>query len=381
MSLVVLVAAALAAACDPASKTVAGPTTGELDVTLTTAGADNPGGFSLSLDGAAPAAIASDAKQVFLALDAGPHSAELGGLGTNCTASPNPATATVVAGRVAGVAVHVTCANRRIVFQRGYSIYTINSDGSGLAGPLAPGPIGTRDMAPVWSPDGARIAFISTRASLFFSVFVMNADGSGLEQITTDGAYYSPAWSPDGTLLAASHVRSADPLIFNIAVITLATHAVRQLHDESGIDFGPSWSPDGQRIIFGYFLQGSTFQIWTMTKDGDTRTALTNTSSNETEPRFSPNGEQIVFKSDRGGSNTQIYVMNADGTNQRPVTNSPSVFFDGPAWSPDGLKLIYASNRLSGSEQLSLEMMGLAGGGSVPIAPGTNNDQAPSFGR
>jgi Tol biopolymer transport system component len=68
--------------------------------------------------------------------------------------------------------------------------------------------------SPAWSPDGARIAFDQfTDVSGRQQVFVMNADGSGKHQITTDPAWscMGPSWSPDGKHLAISCRSAASP--------------------------------------------------------------------------------------------------------------------------------------------------------------------------
>jgi Tol biopolymer transport system component len=60
-------------------------------------------------------------------------------------------------------------------------------------------------------------------------------------------------------------------------------------------------------------------------------------------PAWSPDGRKIVFVSDRDG-NSEIYVMNANGSGQRSLTRNPAYDAD-PAWSPDGRKLAFVSNR------------------------------------
>ena len=57
-------------------------------------------------------------------------------------------------------------------------------------------------MQPAWSPDGGKIAFVSTRDGNP-EIYVMNADGTGVVNLSTNAASdLGPAWSPDGTRLA-----------------------------------------------------------------------------------------------------------------------------------------------------------------------------------
>src|SRR5262249_28541393 len=56
---------------------------------------------------------------------------------------------------------------------------------------------------PAWSPDGSRLAFAqSTCNHGCDSIFIVNADGTGLRPITRPGNRWSPAWSPDGSRIA-----------------------------------------------------------------------------------------------------------------------------------------------------------------------------------
>jgi TolB protein len=96
-----------------------------------------------------------------------------------------------------------------------YDLFVVNADASGLRR-LTEGP--AYDMYPTWSPDGARIAFESTRATpadfegpardpertADFDVFVVDADGGEPENLSRDVQRLQkfPDWSPDGRWLA-----------------------------------------------------------------------------------------------------------------------------------------------------------------------------------
>ena len=79
---------------------------------------------------------------------------------------------------------------------------SINPDGTGRKLGVAPLP-GEGASSLVWSPDGSRLAFwLADDADLNAQIFVINADGSSLQQITRDGDNRWPAWSSDGSRIA-----------------------------------------------------------------------------------------------------------------------------------------------------------------------------------
>lgn len=92
------------------------------------------------------------------------------------------------------------------------SIWKMNSDGSGAVNLSKDAK--TDDSAPVWSPDGTRIAFTSNRDRLA-QIYVMNADGSGARRVSHgDGADFTPSWSPDGNWIAFTSTRNGSTDIF-----------------------------------------------------------------------------------------------------------------------------------------------------------------------
>lgn len=85
----------------------------------------------------------------------------------------------------------------------------VNPDGTGLREGVAtlPGTFGGNSL--VWSPDGSRLAFwMADNDDRNAQIFVINADGTGLRQITEEGENHWPAWSPDGSRIA--FVRDGD---------------------------------------------------------------------------------------------------------------------------------------------------------------------------
>ena len=83
--------------------------------------------------------------------------------------------------------------------------------------------------------------------------------------------------------------------------------------------------------------------LWIMNDDGSDPVRLTDGTSDDTLPAWSPDGKRIAYVSNRAG-NRDIWVMNADGTHRENITRTPADEWT-PAWSPDGASIAFASNR------------------------------------
>ena len=182
-----------------------------------------------------------------------------------------------------------------------------------------------RDLAPVWSPDGSRIAFVTRREGSTPEIYTISSDGSDERRIATGG-----------------HESTSHPILV--------------------------WSPDGQCIAFRDFDRGwreGRFQpvgyfIATVGWDGSGCSGFRRIFESESgvgEPIWSPDGRRIAFLATDENSSTAIYSIDVDGSNARqaftfadwPENISEAMGVSGTRmwWSPDGSEirfLWYAPN-------------------------------------
>ncbi|MEX2661657.1 MAG: hypothetical protein WD227_06995, partial [Vicinamibacterales bacterium] len=95
-------------------------------------------------------------------------------------------------------------------------------------------------------------------------------------------------------------------------------------------------SPDGRTIVFE--LLGD---LYTLPVTGGDATRITSGQAYDMQPAFSPDGKRLVFISDRNGSEN-VWVANADGTKPRAITTTERENYMSPAWAPDGEYVIAA---------------------------------------
>jgi len=229
--------------------------------------------------------------------------------------------------------------SRPIVFgsrdaQDVWDIFAINADGTGLRN-LTRSAI--EDVYPAWNETRSRIAFRSTKQP--GGVFVMNADGSGMRHLYTEPYTVIDhfSWSPDGRHLAVEGGWEGTGR--QIRRVDLSTGISRVL-DRGGAS--PDWSPDGQSIAFHKYVNSSVGnQVFVMNaSDGSNLRNLT-VGRGGLDPSWSPDGRRIAFSSGSGSLN--IWVMNADGSN--PVQLSTGAGNDRlPVWSSDGDQIAFQRN-------------------------------------
>jgi TolB protein len=267
---------------------------------------------------------------------------------------------------------------------RTHNVWVMNADGSGAVPLTKMQAVGAECVSPAWSPDGRKLLFDSGRAldgsdasGTGSNIWVMNADGSNAVPLTrlTASNNQRPVWSPDGSRVAFDSSRALDGSdnlnlnqTFNIWVMNAdgsgAFPLTRLTAAPSAGSLVARWSPDSRKVAFesGRALDGSNnsnpngVNVWVVNADGSAATPLTRLNASHAGAAgaaWSPDGTQLAFASsgaldvsNSGNGSTNIWVMRADGSSAKPLTkfNSSGLGADSAAWAPDGSKLAYVCN-------------------------------------
>jgi TolB protein len=212
-------------------------------------------------------------------------------------------------------------------------ILVMNADGSGREN-LTTGP--DEDTEPAWSPDGSRLAFVRSEA-----VYVIREDGGGLRRLT---AGFSPAWAPDGAriVLARRVGRGVD-----LYVIRANGRGLRRLTRTAALESEPEWSPDGRLIACVRAGRTGSAHLYVIRPDGRGVRRVTSGLVEDSSPTWSPDGRQLAFvRDDESLGVSRVFVTTLDGARVRPLVSElqldPAATVEGgPSWAPDGKRIVF----------------------------------------
>ncbi|MEK6742549.1 MAG: hypothetical protein AABZ15_03015 [Nitrospirota bacterium] len=239
-------------------------------------------------------------------------------------------------------------------------------------------------------PDGKRIVFASTKdlpgdcppkpktpaGARYvwplhpYDIYKADPDGADLVRITTNAQYDAePVVSPDGKQIVFGSQRNGD---FDIYIMNADGSNVRRLTDRVGYDGGPWFSPDGTKIVWRAWYPESEAEraqwkdcmeknyilafplsLWVMDVDGSNKRLVLSNGATNFAPSWHPDGNRIIFASNMDdwredirqfGHNFELYLINLDGKGLERITFN-TTFDSFPMFSPDGKKLVWASNR------------------------------------
>jgi len=250
----------------------------------------------------------------------------------------------------------------------GYGIWVVNPDGSGARQVTTdPAPGASNDSRPAWSPDGTRIAFVRNN-----DLFVMNADGSGSTNLTPPGVFASsvddPEWSPTGDEIVFG---GTDNQIYAINAGGGAPVQLTPAGVSPGNRSNPSWSPDGARIAYS-LNAGANAGIWTIDRATAPNEALQVTTGGEMwELSWSPDGTKFGFAMDVGNpAQEELWVVNVDGSGLTQLNVDAGTAMDWGVAStlqpPPAAPVL--GERVNVEEVSGTVLVGVRGGGSARAA-------------
>ncbi len=133
-----------------------------------------------------------------------------------------------------------------------------------------------------WSPAGSRVAFAARKLSLgrfTTALFVVNADGTDLHQITPSGVgALSAQWSPNGALIAFTSGCCGFPQVWVVHPDGTGIGRVTTAVDRA-VFLTPVWSPDSTKLLFNRVDRHGETSLWTANTDGSGLSKLTDTIS------------------------------------------------------------------------------------------------------
>jgi Tol biopolymer transport system component len=324
---------------------------GALSVLIATGGSvPDPDGYAVLVD-TIPAIPVSDQDSILVPdLPAGQRTVRLAGLAAQCVVrGTNPRH--VELPQAAPTRFDVTCVpspSQMIAFSSNrpeirfrHDLFILDGGASNLRNLTETPAINERE--PVWSPDGARLAYHTFEDSNTDGVYVMDAVThistplvGGLQDI--EGLQ----WSPDGTrlLFASQTSGSVQPL----TTYTFSTGQSKAV--ASAVRFtGFVWSPDGSEIAYSTARavnQGDTSTISIVAAGGGlSRVVRTTTETELSIQDWSKDGTTLAYTETERDRRGDIYLLVIDGS--RPPTNVTEelAFYSEARWSPDGRILAF----------------------------------------
>jgi Tol biopolymer transport system component len=237
-------------------------------------------------------------------------------------------------------------------------------DRAGTARGTLGDPDGTLNIPRV-SPDGRRVV-VMRRIQGNTDLWLL--DGARTTRFTFDPADGFPVWSPDGRRIVFASTRSGAWYLYQ--KLTNGTGVEERLLGPDQIKIPVSWSPDGRILMYLINNAQTKTDLWVLPMAGEhSPSAFLQTPFREALAVFSPDGRWVTYQSDESGRN-EIYIRPfvAPGAADKSAGGQWQVSTQGgiaPMWRPDGKELYY----LNPAGEMMAAPITVSGTGLQPGAP------------
>jgi TolB protein len=192
-------------------------------------------------------------------------------------------------------------------------------------------------MSPAWSADGQWLAYVSFENRVAAIIVQQLRTGQRQRVSARAGVNGAPVWSPDGRRLALTLSGTGGNL--DIYVLDLATQALIRITDDPAIDTEPAWSADGANLYFTSDRSGGPQIYRTDVAQHQRVQRISFDSPYNARARPSPDGRSLALVT-REGSDYRIAVQDLANGGVRVLTRGS--LDESPSFAPNGMTLIYA---------------------------------------
>jgi hypothetical protein len=233
--------------------------------------------------------------------------------------------------------------NGKLAYFRNPSIFTANADGSAETLVATVPTTYLADQTPLWSPDGAHLAYLTSVESpgiVEFVPEVVDADGGNPKQLAAHGNFLLACWLDASTLVAVATYSSEAPFLLDEDLYAFGLDgSVRRLTADGLVkDVSPQGcAPDGSAVAYAEDVADRS-RARVVSADGSRNVVVTPAGVSDTEPSWSPRGDELAFT--RYGTDARgLYASDPTGDGARRVSSRPAAQI---RWSPDGASILYA---------------------------------------
>ncbi|GAB4151829.1 MAG: S9 family peptidase [Planctomycetota bacterium] len=246
--------------------------------------------------------------------------------------------------RTADIAENRSIARLHVLDLRDHADHVVPGEGSAFS--------------PMWSPDGRRLAFVSTRGGSP-QIWIADADGGGRARRVTDhpGGVSNAEWSPDGRwFLFTARVKVGEDLRDLYPDLPKAN---ARAYDDLMVRHWDEWKDGTYSHLFVVDANGGA--AMDLMPDDRFDTPLAPFGGSE-QIAWSPDGEEICYTMKRvadpeASTDSSLFVVGAEGGASKCLTEGMPGFDQDPVYSPDGKWIAFGSMARGGFESDRMRLM------------------------